>query len=352
MQWFKRSPWAGSDKRKMPPVQSICSVFLNRTLSPARCWFALAVYAAERLYRELSEATRDAASRLKSLAIISGVLLLIILCGSIGAWLLVDVLSLPYDRILTRLVLLCVVLSAWPMTRVLNIDWQASGFTQLEPSVIWRSAVLGVLLLLPIMLVHVVTGFRVLDPRLVFDGQLLGFVVFAVLSAFAVGVFEEGLFRGVLLIRIQNWLGTATAVTITSVLYGCVHFLRPKQVSLEAVEWYSGFSYLQASLLNLFDAQANWDSFLALALLGGLFCVVRLRFSLWACVGLHAGFVLGIRLFKEAMVREMENPYQAMVGSYDHFVGLLVAAWIVFLLVCLQLHKTVKDRSSAPHVRL
>jgi len=272
-------------------------------------------------------------------------LLLAVSAGSVLAWLLAGRLDFSYDKILSRGVLLFAALGLIPLGRAARLTAAGIGLRPLH----WRGMLyaypLGVLLLLPLILVYMVTGFRVLDDRVVYLGpEFLGFVFGALASSLLVGLFEETLFRGVMFSALRRSAGFVASAALVGVVYAAVHFLDAEPVASPEVHWYTGFTQVFAAFQQMLDLGGHWDSFVALFLLGVLFCWIREHVGLWWCIGLHAAWVFGIRVFKEMTVRDVVNPYQGLVGSYDNFVGHLVSVWLLFIFVVLALYRTARPQ--------
>lgn len=118
----------------------------------------------------------------------------------------------------------------------------------------------------------------------------------------SVAFLEEFLFRGVLLALILRTLKPFPALVFLSSFFAVVHFLKPpEKLELPPVEWDTGFWLLT----KIFGQLGNVDFLLAELVL--LFCVgwvlgwSRLKTgSLWLPIGLHAGWVFGVKLFSAA----------------------------------------------------
>ena len=265
--------------------------------------------------------------------------------ASILAWLLVDVLAYPYEKIFSRALLLFTALGLVPLWRVAGLNAADVGLKPARWAHLFWAYPIGLLLVLPLVLVFFVVGYRVFDDRIVYaSSHFVQFVLTAVVSGLLVGLFEETLFRGVMLCALRKVTKFVPAMVISSLLYASVHFLRQDSLMSDSHSWYSGYAHVLQAFTGFAQLTEIWDSFAALFLLGLLFCWVRQYVSLWACVGLHAAWVFAIRIFKEITVRDIVNPYQVLVGSYDNFVGILVAIWLVFIFVVITLRNTVTDR--------
>ena len=184
----------------------------------------------------------------------------------------------------------------------------------------------------------IVVGFRVWDTSVeVASAGFAGQVMVIFVSAWLVAVFEETLFRGVLHTGLRRAYGFASTAVVVAGLYAAVHFIRPEQ-ALEP-GWFAGFAALGQAGAQLVSLSGDLDSFIALFLLGLLFSWVRERFSLWACIGLHAVWVFALRVYTELTVRDVVHPLRSWVGEFDNFNGELTAFWLLFCFVVLALHQ-------------
>src|SRR5690606_9308040 len=76
------------------------------------------------------------------------------------------------------------------------------------------------------------------------------------------------------------------------------------------------------------------DSFIALAMLGVLLAVVRLRTgALAACIGLHAAGVACIAVLRSTTLVEQDSAYAGLVGSYDGVIGWAALIWFVLIVL-------------------
>ncbi len=275
-------------------------------------------------------------------------LLLAVAAASLLAWGLYQHLDFGYDKILSRSVLLFVALGLIPLCRAARLSLYDMGLRPVQWQAVVYAYPLGLLILLPLVLVFMVTGFRVLDDRVEYlGGVFLGFAAGALASSLLVGLFEEILFRGLMFSALRRSSSFVAASTVVGTVYAAVHFLDAEPLAADAnIYWYSGFTQVFAAFQQMLDAAGDWDSFVALFLLGVLFCWMREYIGLWWCIGLHAAWVFGIRMFKEITVRDIVNPYEVLVGSYDNFVGHLVSVWLLFIFVVLALHRQLRSQSS------
>ena len=125
-------------------------------------------------------------------------------------------------------------------------------------------------------------------------------LVSATLSAAAVGVLEELWFRGGLFTLLRRCGGVALALLGGSLIYAAAHFLAiPGGLDAGESQQWNGLEVLRAAALNMFRLQ-HLDSFIALFVAGLTLGLVRLRHGdVAVCIGIHAGWVLTIKLFKK-----------------------------------------------------
>ncbi|MFZ9931743.1 MAG: CPBP family intramembrane glutamic endopeptidase [Chthoniobacterales bacterium] len=202
----------------------------------------------------------------------------------------------PFHRVLSRCLQVSLLLLLWPALRWIGLRRPSELGFQSNP-VALRDVVTGVLL--ATACVALVTAASLLtacaewrpNPDVAGIGRIL-------LTASAVSLIEEAVFRGVVL-GVCLWsLSARASVVVSSVLFAVLHFLKPAKTRLpaEAVEWSSGLN-------GLFGFADSWPSPSVLAfglaslLVAGWIlgqAAIRTR-SLWLPIGLHAGWILGVQ---------------------------------------------------------
>jgi len=122
-----------------------------------------------------------------------------------------------------------------------------------------------------------------------------------ILSALAVSGLEEFLFRGAILGILCRSLGARSGLFWTTLLFAVVHFLKPpadESIANADVTWTSGFWVISQLFRGFGSVEYFVEEFLTLAAVGFVLGWVRLRTeSLWGCIGLHAGWVFGLKYF-------------------------------------------------------
>jgi membrane protease YdiL (CAAX protease family) len=165
----------------------------------------------------------------------------------------------------------------------------------------------------------------------------------AVLTGFAVGLFEETMFRGALQQGLSRQSRPATALVMISMIYAAVHFIGyVEPAGSEQIGWLTAASQFSEAYSRL-ATQDTIDAFLALFVLGLLLGLVRIRTGgILQCIGLHAGVVAGVKLFRFFTEYRPDNPYNYLVSSYDYRLGYLAMIWLMLITAAYYLHQHVR----------
>ncbi|HSI64807.1 MAG TPA: CPBP family intramembrane glutamic endopeptidase [Candidatus Saccharimonadia bacterium] len=198
-----------------------------------------------------------------------------------------------------RAVLFAAVLGLWPLLKALRMTWgEVAGTTSLSRG--WRETTLGyftALLFIAAMgyVCWWVEACRI-HPTAKWDN-----IAKPLLSGFTVSIIEEFLFRGAVLGILCRSLGTRAGLWWTTGIFALVHFLKPPldgAIPDDSVTWTSGFWVIT----QLFRGFGHWENFvsefLLLAAVGWVLGRARLATGgLWLSIGLHAGWVSGMKYF-------------------------------------------------------
>jgi uncharacterized protein len=181
-------------------------------------------------------------------------------------------------------------------------------------------------LLLPLLVYQ-----GVLEPKAIGSGEVLQKTLKALLAGGLVSVIEEGFFRGILLTTLLTRFSFGISALISSVVYASVHFISPVKtfVYVPGV-WLSGFTYLGA-LVDRATAPGFYSAFFGLLIVGLTLCqVIRSTRSIYLCIGLHAGWVVGIKLTR--VVTEFAHPELVSVGAGErYFLVCQPQTWVAVL---------------------
>lgn len=113
-------------------------------------------------------------------------------------------------------------------------------------------------------------------------------------TAAFVSVFEEFLFRGVLLGLAIRSMQKGAALVVVSVVFSVIHFIKPKGlIPADEVSWMSGWHLLGSSFDGGLAPSILVGGMMTLFVIGLITGVATLvTRSLWLAIGLHAGWIL------------------------------------------------------------
>lgn len=225
-----------------------------------------------------------------------------------GVWLGGIVTSLDFlqrvtfQRYFNRAMLVAAVALLWPLIRSLRVtSWSDLGIV---PNRRWgRDVGIGFALAAGLLgslgVVLLLSGLYGWQLPLKWSA-----VPNAILSAAAVSVLEEALFRGALLGLVLRSARPWPAQLFVAALYAVVHFLKPPEnaaqvtVALGSIDWSSGFRLLPKVFWQFSDPWLLLGGFVTLFIAGLMLgLITRATRSLWYAIGLHAGWVFGLKIF-------------------------------------------------------
>ena len=214
-------------------------------------------------------------------------------------WLLAEIERAQFTRYFNRAVLVCAIVFIWPFTRWVRLERALLPAWRPINAGIKQGAVCFVLasgLLLALGFIFLKIGAYQLrpDPR----WWKLGEPITAALGA---GIVEEFFFRGLLLGLLLRTMTEKKALLALTFVFALIHFLKPPegwQISDAAVTWSSGFLVLQQIALGFGDVDFLLAEFATLFAVGWVLAKIRLQTgALWAGIGLHSGWVFGLKYF-------------------------------------------------------
>lgn len=249
--------------------------------------------------------------------------------------------DMPFDEMVMRLLKLYCLLGLWPLLSGFGIN-SRSGWGY-GPGCTGRGfirglllgAVIGVASMALVVLVLLVFDIRVARPGIELSPLLIAvLVVQSAFAGFMVGFIEETWFRGGLQTSIAHVSNSAVAIVLISLLYGAMHFVGSDiNIPADEVRWLSGTAVLFTSLHGFRDP-AFIDSLFALVAGGLLLGLVRYRTGRIAeCVGIHAGWVMVVKILRQTTYPNSEASWSFMIGDYDGVIGLLAGLWFSSLAI-------------------
>jgi len=241
----------------------------------------------------------------------------------------------PFHRVYGRLAMLVVALLLVVLFRHLDIRSKRDfGFGLpwrqfLRESAIWGAigivtAACGAAFILG-------TGLRGVDAQfLPTGGNLLRVVGNGLASGIAVALFEETLARGAMHTAIERESGAWIATLLTAFLFAFLHFFAKAAIPAAQLAWRSGFDVLALSFAPLGHPGLVFDSFLSYFAIGIVLSLTRvLTANIAVAIGLHAGWVVVLRIMQQTTVRTAGGAHEGWLGSFDGLVGYWVLPWAI-----------------------
>jgi hypothetical protein len=147
-------------------------------------------------------------------------------------------------------------------------------------------------------------------------------------SGVAVALIEETVMRGAMHTAIERESGPWTAALLTAPLFAVVHFFAKARIAPEDVGWGSGFDLLARSFAPLAQPGLVFDSFLSWLIVGLILSLTRvLTGNIAVAIGLHAGWVIVLRMLQEATSSGAAPAYSFWVGRFDGLLGYWLLPW-------------------------
>ena len=151
-------------------------------------------------------------------------------------------------------------------------------------------------------------------------------------TAIVVPLIEESLFRGLFLGVLLRGCRPWPTGLLSAGIFSIVHFLKAPDQTTTVVQWYSGFVSLAHSFDQFREPLLVLGGFTTLFLIGIILAHVRLATrSLWAPIGLHAGWILASMMFAKIARRDwMMLPWlgkNLLVGLLP--LGVMLLTWLL-----------------------
>ncbi|MEC5128503.1 type II CAAX endopeptidase family protein [Verrucomicrobiales bacterium BCK34] len=254
-----------------------------------------------------------------------------------------------FPRYFNRSILAGALIMLWP-----TLKWLNAGGTKKKQSIYdalllkrdprwWKDCLIGFLIaaisLLALGWFYVAQGWYVTGEL---TKSIPSILVSALITGFAVGFLEEFVFRGALHAVLAKLLKPKVLFTVIAVFFALIHFFNaPKTLEVPDITATSGFWMVGAIFKHFFSQFANpyflFAEFAVLLAIGLILGYTRMKTrSLWLGIGLHAGWVFGVKTLSSTTSRAF-GPAEMMpwlgdslrVGAVSCIVLCLTGAVIV-----------------------
>lgn len=246
-----------------------------------------------------------------------------------ATWLIKEIERAHFTRYFNRAVLVCAIVLIWPFLRWVRLDrsllptWKpfSTGLKQWALGFVLAS---GLLLVLGFVFFKLGAYQLNSAPRWFKFGE-------PITAALGAGIVEEFFFRGLLLGLLLRTMSTRSALISGTFVFALVHFLKPPegwQIDDAAVTWSSGFLVLKQIALGFGDVQFLLAEFATLFAVGWVLAQARMQTgALWAGIGLHGGWVFGLKYF--SALTTYSNGWLPWIGA-NLKIGLAPLLMVLF----------------------
>jgi len=198
----------------------------------------------------------------------------------------------PFQRVLRRVAMLvAIALLAGSLARMGVRSFAQLGLglsrSRLESAI--AAFAIGLAAIAVLFVVEIAFGFRIVGHQLA-----VGRVIAALGSALAIGLVEEGVFRGGLLFPFGRLRGARLWIACAAIaaVYSTAHFARGGG-SRAAIDWASGWQVWAQVPPGVARGFESWTGLFATGVL--FYALAYRQGHAWGAVGLHAGAVLGLQ---------------------------------------------------------
>jgi len=243
----------------------------------------------------------------------------------------------PFHKLVSHVTMLCGLISSGFYLKYHQMySRQSFGFSSSKKKFLGnllQGILAGILVLALLNLFLLLFGVHQIKPNLdYFWSNLFLIIIKAILAGLVIGFIEESIFRGALFSGLYKKTGAVVTVTLTSLVYAAVHFLKYRALP-EGTEitWVTGMEILPEAFFRFSDPNII-DHFLTLLVLGVLLSMVRIRNgNIAMCIGIHAGIVMTMKVTGRFSDYMPGSQFDFLVNRYDHMLGYLSLVWLLVL---------------------
>jgi len=253
-------------------------------------------------------------------------------------WMLSPLQVFPLHRVFSRLTMLGVLAGTlWLLRRKDLARREVLGYDLPWPAFARRlllGLAAGLLLMTAALAPLFLLGVREWNPAR--TAQLPLLLLKGLGSGLLVALIEETFFRGAMQGALLRQNARRLALFAVPAFYAAVHFLgRASSVPADEVDATSGFTALSGFFSLYAQPLLLLDAFLALYFVGLLLALLRQRMGdIACCIGLHAGFVAMIAVFRKLSLPGASD-WSFLVGRFDGLLGTWIALLAALLCVAL-----------------
>jgi uncharacterized protein len=173
------------------------------------------------------------------------------------------------------------------------------------------------------------THLRVVSPNFAPSAwNLARIFLVGVISSITVALLEETVFRGAMHAAVERESGAWIASLLTAPLYAVLHFTAKAKIAQQDIGWGSGFDLVLHSFSPLGEPSLVFDSLLSWLIVGLILSLTRvLTGNIAVPIGLHAGWVVVLRMLQQGTTSGEAPAYSFWVGRFDGLLGYWLVPW-------------------------
>lgn len=241
----------------------------------------------------------------------------------------------PFHRVFSRIVQITAMVFLWPL--ILWVKVRNLGQLGIQPNPHrWRDLAWGIgIAMVPVaILAGIYLSVDILRVRNEFS--LLPMIRIFFTAAF-VSVFEEFLFRAVLLGLAIQTMRRIPALALVSFAFAIVHFIKPKGIiPAEDITWLSSIHLIGSSFDDALAPSILLGGMVTLFVIGWITGVATLATkSIWLAIGLHAGWIFVQQTTHIITRNRLKPPDELMPWIGPNVVSGMVPTGIVPVVVLL-----------------
>jgi uncharacterized protein len=279
-----------------------------------------------------------------SIVIVASVVLATIVSPFAAATVAAMGFQFPFPRIFDRTVMVMVAIAVISQARALRVvPLLRSGFDRPMRNLrrTTRGFLIAMVAISVLVYLAVVMGAHADET----SAGIWGLMPKYFLSAVIIAIIEEGFFRAFLMVGMEGDFGRTPALLLSSAIYAFAHLLRsPAKFYVTGIHPLAGFETLGLSLAHAANPSLMLPTFVGLFLLGIVLGEAFLETgTVYLPIGLHAGFVLGAKLWPRMTSAGVALPgWLRGYGSQPLISGL--AAWMVAVAILLLIRPLTRAR--------
>ncbi|MDO8431113.1 MAG: CPBP family intramembrane metalloprotease [Candidatus Binatus sp.] len=245
--------------------------------------------------------------------------------------------NFPFPRIFDRVVMATLLIAIlWTVRDLKFVPLLRAGFS--APASNWSNAMRGLAVSLCAIAILFALAAIVSGRGLRAFGPVVPRLPKYFLSAIVIATIEETFFRGFLLAGMKSDFGVRGALLVSSAIYALAHLVRsPARFFVTGYEPMAGLVTLGHSLDQFANPAVAIPALVGLFLLGiVLGKAFLLTGTVYFSIGLHAGFVLGAKLWPKIVLGRFAMPWWIAGGGAVPLIG-GAAAWLMAAAILLLL---------------